>query len=255
VIQLHSAQDEKRLEVLRGYHVLDTPPEEAFDRITSLAARLFNAPIVLVNLVDETRQWFKSCYGTDIRETDLSVSFCMHAIEQDEVLVVPDATRDSRFCSMRTVTGEPFVRFYAGAPLRTRDGCRLGTLCLIDTEPRPIFSTEEQATLQDLAQMVMRELEARLREQALTRATTQATTLTHRMQTVAQAATRILDVQHLDKLHEVLKEALGSIIDFDYFNFGLYDEQNHAVRYLTAYDNNILCHPGLLPWPVNPARR
>jgi diguanylate cyclase (GGDEF)-like protein/PAS domain S-box-containing protein len=153
--------EHERLEVLRRHQILDTVPEETFDRITRLAAKLFDVPIVLVSLVDETRQWFKSCYGLDTRETVKKISFCMHAIEQDGVMVVPDATEDARFRSNPLVTGEPFIRFYAGAPLRTSDGFKVGTLCIIDQLPHSQFTPDEEASLQDLAAMVVSELESR----------------------------------------------------------------------------------------------
>lgn len=151
----------ERLEGLRRYGVLDTEPELAFDRITSLAARLFDVPIALVSLVDEHRQWFKSCIGIDDTETRREISFCAHAILEDDVMVVPDATRDRRFEDNESVLGDPWVRFYAGAPLRTADGLKLGTLCVVDTDPRPEFTDDEQQLLADLAAIVMNELELR----------------------------------------------------------------------------------------------
>jgi PAS domain S-box-containing protein len=137
------------------------PPEAAFDRITQLASTIFKVPIVLISLVDRDRQWFKSCYGLDTRETDRSVSFCTHAIQADTVMVVPDATQDPRFALNALVTGDPGIRFYAGAPLRTPDGYKLGTLCLIDKEPRKQLSQEQRAMLEGLAALVVNELELR----------------------------------------------------------------------------------------------
>src|SRR5919199_3380376 len=157
----------ERLRALRRYGILDTPPESAFDRITGLAARLFDVPIVLVTLVDEGRQWFKSCYGLDLRQTEREVSFCAHALLADEVLVVPDATRDPRFADNPLVLGPPDIRFYAGAPLKTPDGFTLGTLCIIDTAPRDGLDAGQAATLVDLAALVMDELELRTDRAAL----------------------------------------------------------------------------------------
>jgi PAS domain S-box-containing protein len=140
--------------------VLDTPPEEAFDRITQLAADLFDVPTALISLVAENRQWFKCKVGFDRRETGLDISFCVHAIESDRPTVIPDATEDERVKDNPLVTEEPGVRFYAGAPLVTPDGYRIGTLCVLDTEPRhPSEKAVNQ--LEDLSAMVMDELELR----------------------------------------------------------------------------------------------
>ncbi|MBW3638124.1 MAG: PAS domain S-box protein, partial [Armatimonadetes bacterium] len=157
-----------RLNELRRYNILDTPPEEAFDRITNLAARAFDVPIALISLVDTNRQWFKSCYGLGFSQTGRDVSFCSRAIEGDEVLVIPDATLDPRFADNPLVTGETHIRFYAGAPLQTSQGLALGSLCIMDTRPRQ-FSTEQRATLTDLAAIVVDELELRLAAQELER--------------------------------------------------------------------------------------
>jgi len=140
--------------------VLDTPTEERFDRVAELAAYLFDVPIALISLVDADRQWFKACIGIDQRETDRSVSFCTHAIQVDEPMVVEDATEDARFADNPLVTGDPGIRFYAGAPLITPDGYALGALCVIDTEPRQP-DAEQLAHLEHLAQVVIDEFELR----------------------------------------------------------------------------------------------
>jgi diguanylate cyclase (GGDEF)-like protein len=156
----HKPMDEvKRLEALRALNVLDTSPEERFDRVTRLARRLFNVPMALVSLVDEDRQWFKSCQGLDASETSRDVSFCGHAILGEEVLVVPDAALDERFRDNPLVTGAPHIRFYAGCPLKVPNGSRVGTLCIIDREPRTL-SEEDLASLRDLARMIEKELSA-----------------------------------------------------------------------------------------------
>ena len=150
-----------RLQALRAYEVLDTQAEGRFDRITALAADLFGMPISLVSLVDEERQWFKSHHGLDARETPRGWAFCDHAIRggPDNVLVVPDATADPRFAANPLVTGAPDIRFYAGATLATAQGHCLGTLCLIDSKPRPPLNAEETRRLRMLAALVMDELE------------------------------------------------------------------------------------------------
>jgi diguanylate cyclase (GGDEF)-like protein len=147
-----------RLERLRQYHILDTPPSEAFDRVTRLASRLLKMPVALVSLIDEDRQWFKSKIGIEADETPRDVAFCAHAICQSTALVVPDAQRDPRFADNPLVTGTPFVRFYAGVPLRSPDGHNVGTLCVIDHVVREL-SAEDSLLLNDLAQIVVDELE------------------------------------------------------------------------------------------------
>lgn len=146
-----------RLSALKATELLDTPPEERFDRITRLAARAFDVPICLVSLVDRDRQWFKSCFGLGVRETSRDISFCGHTILNADSLVVENALQDERFADNPLVTGEPGIRFYAGAPLEDRNGFRLGTLCLIDKKPRA-FSSDNQKTLRDFANLVEREL-------------------------------------------------------------------------------------------------
>lgn len=148
-----------RLNSLRALDILDTSREERFDRLTRLAQRIFKVPIALVSLVDEDRQWFKSCLGMATRETRRSISFCGHAILDDAIFIVEDASHDERFFDNPLVAGEPHLRFYAGCPLRYLDGSRLGALCLIDTRPRTL-DLNEQAILRDLAELVERELAA-----------------------------------------------------------------------------------------------
>jgi len=151
--------EQSRLKSLRSLDILDTPPEERFDRYTRMAKRMFGVPIALVSLVDENRQWFKSCFGLPVSETPRDISFCGHAILGKEVFVIPDALQDERFADNPLVTQEPHIRFYAGCPLSAIDGSKLGTLCIIDQEPRE-FTEEDRETLQDLASMVEQELAA-----------------------------------------------------------------------------------------------
>ena len=151
--------EQERLSQLKSLAILDTPPEERFDRVTRMARRLFGVPIALISLVDENRQWFKSCFGLEVGETERRISFCAHAIVEDGALVIEDALLDERFADNPMVTGEPHIRFYAGQPLRTMSGKAVGTLCLIDREPRR-FGGEDLAMLSDLAAMVEREIMA-----------------------------------------------------------------------------------------------
>lgn len=148
-----------RIETLRALNILDTSAEERFDRLTRLAKRLFGVPIALVSLVDEDRQWFKSCQGLGVSETSRDISFCGHAILGDDIFLISDAALDNRFHDNPLVTNEPYIRFYAGCPLTVATGSKLGTLCIIDREPRE-FSEDDLALLRDLARMAEQELAA-----------------------------------------------------------------------------------------------
>ena len=149
----------QRLAALQALGLLDTPAEERFDRLTRVTAALFDVPIALVSLVDANRQWFKSCVGTDIKESSREVSFCAYAVAERDMLVIPDALRDDRFADNPVVSGPPYVRFYAGAPIFTSDGHCAGTLCVIDGRPRD-FTDDDRDRLRDLAAIVQQELTA-----------------------------------------------------------------------------------------------
>lgn len=149
--------DADRVAALRRLLILDTPPEERFDRIVSFAAQEFDVPIVLVSLVDANRQWFKAIVGLDVCETGRDISFCGHAIVSDEVLVVRDASLDPRFADNPLVVGEPYIRFYAGAPLTLPSGERVGTLCLIAKSPRA-YDEVDRAIHLALRDLVLEEL-------------------------------------------------------------------------------------------------
>ncbi len=145
-----------RLETLRNLRILDTDPEERFDRVTRLAKKIFGVPIALVSLVDADRQWFKSHQGLDVTETPRDVSFCGHAILSDETMVVGDAQVDERFSDNPLVAEDPGIRFYAGRPLSAPDGSKVGTLCVIDREPREM-TADDLGLLDELAHMVEEE--------------------------------------------------------------------------------------------------
>jgi GAF domain-containing protein len=163
----------KRLKVLWQYDVLDTVPEALFDDLTELAAGICEAPIALISLVDEKRQWFKSKYGTTVNETSRDISFCAHAIQQSDLFIVSDATKDERFAHNPLVTSDPKIRFYAGAPLITPDGYALGTLCIIDKVPRELRPEQKQA-LRILARHVVSQLELRRRSSEASKARQQS---------------------------------------------------------------------------------
>jgi len=150
----------RRLKVLWQYDVLDTVPEEVFDDLTELAARICEAPIALISLIDENRQWFKAKVGVTLNETSRDISFCAHAIKQQDLFIIPDATQDERFANNPLVISDPKIRFYAGAPLITPDGYALGSLCVIDKVPREL-RTEQKQALRVLARHVMMQLELR----------------------------------------------------------------------------------------------
>ncbi len=154
--------DKQRLSALDIYNVLDTPPEQGFDDIVLLATQICETPVALVSLVSGDRQWFKARIGFEPCETDLDSSVCAHALGEPDLLVIPDLTKDERTRSNPLVTGEPHIRFYAGAPLRTPDGQVIGSLCVIDGVPRPDGLTEVQASgLRNLSRQVMSQLELR----------------------------------------------------------------------------------------------
>ena len=163
---LISKNETRRLQVLWQYDVLDSVPEEVFDELADLAALICEAPIALISLVDEDRQWFKARVGTTLKETSRDISFCAHAILDTDVMVVPDATKDARFKANPLVTEKPKIRFYAGAPLITPDGHALGSLCVMDKVPRQLRPQQKQA-LQALARHVMTQLELRRHAQEL----------------------------------------------------------------------------------------
>lgn len=158
--------EEERQHWLDRLRIVGTVEEQAYDDIALLAAQICDTPIALVSLIDHTRQWFKAHHGLDARETPRAQAFCAHAILSDDVFVVEDSDRDKRFHDNPLATGQPYVKFYAGAPLILRDGIRLGTLCVIDDHARRI-SSQQQRALEALARQVISQMELRLRVQTL----------------------------------------------------------------------------------------
>ncbi len=149
--------ERRRLKTLRSLNILDTGYEERFDRLARLAKQMFDVPIVLISLIDEHRHWCKSSIGWDTRQISRETSICAHAILEDDIFVVTDTTQDPRFRNNFLVVGSPFIRFYAGCPLKAPDGSTIGVLCLKDRMPRG-FSEEDAVALRDLAYLVEIEL-------------------------------------------------------------------------------------------------
>ncbi|WP_229518578.1 PAS domain S-box protein [Massilia sp. PAMC28688] len=198
-----------RMAALRRLNLLDTAPEERFDRITRTARRLFQVPIASITLVDSHRQWFKSSPGLQLRQTPRNVSFCGHAILSERPMVVADAHADPRFADNPLVTGEPHIRFYAGMPLHAAGGARVGTLCVIDTVARP-FGRQDVAALADLAMWAQTELNLYTLEQAT-------------------AITR----EKESRLHAIVEHAGEAVITID--DQGLVETFNPAAQRIFGY--------------------
>jgi GAF domain-containing protein len=154
------ANEPRRLEVLWQYDVIDSIPEDAFNDLAELAACICEAPVALISLIDEKREWFKAKVGVSLTEMSRNIAFCSHTILGDDLLVVRDATADIRFADNPLVVCKPHIRFYAGAPLMTKEGYALGTLCVIDEVPRELTAMQKQA-LRVLSRFVMTQLEMR----------------------------------------------------------------------------------------------
>jgi signal transduction histidine kinase/DNA-binding response OmpR family regulator len=228
----------ERLQALRSYNILDTAPEEAFDRITRLASRLLKTPIALVSLVDENRQWFKSRHGLDAEETSRDLAFCAHAILEDKPLLVNNALKDERFYGNPLVADKPNIRFYAGTPLTDSKGFRLGTLCVIDTQVHEDVTEEDLSVLNDLAALVIDELELRVsvrKEQIANRHKTEfLANMSHEIRTPMNAIIGMANMLLDGNLHpiergyaetvlqssEVLLQIINDILDFSKIEAG-----------------------------------
>ena len=187
-----------RLAALYRYNILDTPQEQAFDDLTRLVADICGTPIAVINLIDRERQWFKSEIGLGVRETPLDISICAHAILQPGIFIVPDTTQDERFASNPLVTGKPGLRFYAGALLESSDGYPLGTLCVLDYQPRKLTENQQHA-LHTLARQAMAQLELRVKiaegqemNERLRRAMAESH---HRIKNSFQMITSLIEIQ------------------------------------------------------------
>ena len=150
----------KRIVSLIELDLLDTPPEERFDQLTRCATKIFHVPISTLTLIDANREWFKSRQGLSSTEGDRAISFCGHALVEDKILVIPDTTKDKRFADNPMVIGEPYIRFYAGVPIMSADGSRIGVFCIKDTKPRE-FSKDDIEILEGLAAWAELEINSR----------------------------------------------------------------------------------------------
>ena len=227
----------RRLEALHRLQLLDTSPEPSFDRLVRLAARLLDTPIALITLVDRDRQWFKAKVGLDIDQTGREIAFCSHAIESHQVgpFVIEDATVDRRFADNPLVTGAPFIRFYAGAPLHTSAGERIGTLCVIGRQPRQISEADQQV-LGDLAVLV---------EDLVVRHELQTT-----LETLRAAKARDVVLRETIRDGIVIHDAYGEIVDWNSAAEALLDLTADELAHRTARRPswNALRADGS-PWP------
>ncbi len=203
-----------RLAALRDYDILDTSSEAVFGDFVQIAAQVCEAPIAVVNLLDEARQWFAAEVGLGVRETSLDVSICAHAILRPGVLVVPDLTQDRRFDCNPLVTGGPKLRFYAGAVLETAEGLPLGTMCVLDSKPRPAGLTDREAfTLEALARQVMAQLELRRTLRQRTDAWAAKDTLVREMDAllVEKGAALVEKDLLVQEVHHRVKNSLATV--------------------------------------------
>lgn len=211
------SNDDLRVSALKSYSILDTPPEVAFDGLTWLAKMVLNTPMAALSLVDANRQWFKSRHGIDFQETPRSVSFCTHAVAAEQPFIVPDAHDDPRFANSPMVSGPPYVRFYLGMPLVTRERFVLGALCVYDTEPRAFVSADQLNAMNVLARLAVESIE--LRRVAETDGLTNMLTRT----ALSRAAS--IETRRARRHHRPL---VCLVLDIDHFKL-INDSYGHAV--------------------------
>jgi signal transduction histidine kinase len=209
------ANDNQRLADLYQYDILDSLPELEFDELVNLASRICKVPISLVSLIDADRQWFKAKIGVEASETARDISFCGHAIQQDGLFIVPDATKDDRFSDNPMVTGEQGIRFYAGVPLTSEMGYNVGMLCVKDNVPRDL-TQEQREALVVLGKQVMKQMELRLKNKELER--------------ISAAQQRIISIMAHDIRNPMA--AIASLLE-------LYDQKIVAPERLPAFINEI----------------
>ncbi|MBI4051693.1 MAG: PAS domain S-box protein [Elusimicrobia bacterium] len=199
--------ESRRIAILRSLGILDTPPEERFDRITRITMRIFSVPVALVTLVDSQRQWFKSHPGIEIQETPRELSFCAYTILGDDVLVVPDLSRDPRFCD-NPILATTGTRFYAACPISATDGSKLGTLCILDRQPREL-SAEECQLLCDLASLVEEEINIHDLKDAFARLKESETSLKDFFENASDMIAFVSPDGHLMEMNQAWLHSLG----------------------------------------------
>ncbi len=246
-----SSSEAERLAALRAYHILDTGPEDAYDRVVELARVLFNSPIAAVAFMDETRLWFKARSGFQATEEPREIVFCDHVIRQDGVMVVPDLQLDARFVGNPLVWESPKLRFYAGAPLITPGGQRLGTVCIMSPEPRTDFGEAESRRLAALAGIVSHELELRLQAARAERLAAERGLLLqaveHRLRGGLQLVTCVLEAQAMrcgdGEVRRTLYEAADRVAMIEAVHQQIFQNSNvfetDAREYLLALVGNL----------------
>ena len=229
--------EEDRLSALRAAEILDTEPEEAFERVVDLACSVFNVPIAIVSMVDRDRQWFKAARGLSVRETARDIAFCSYTILNDGICLVPDATQDSRFQNNPLVTDLPSIRFYAGAPVHSEGGFRIGTLCVVDTKPRHDFGPVQQAQLSAMAAIIADEFKLRQSGAKLRRLAEEAAAA--RLAAESDTATKS---EFLATMSHEIRTPMNGIIGMTdlLIDSGLTDLQGHYASTLKSAANHLL---------------
>ncbi|MCH8500708.1 MAG: sensor domain-containing diguanylate cyclase [Aliidiomarina sp.] len=236
-VKSYDVSDEKRLEALYRYNILDTDFDPCFDDLAELGAYICEMPIAVINFVDKDRQWFKSEIGLGVRETALDVSVCKHAILQPGLFVVPDMTKDERFANYDLVTGEPHLRFYAGALLESSDGFPLGTFCVLDYQPREL-TAQQQKALKTLARQVMNQLEL-MKINAEQRETLKDLERSHKLLEIEASTDELTQLanrraithalQHeLSLMQSMRRPSSALLLDLDFFK-AVNDQHGHLV--------------------------
>lgn len=209
-----------RIAALNRYGILDTPRETIFDRIAGLVQKAFDVPIAAISLIDNNRQWFKSCIGLDVNETSRDLSFCVYTIQEADSMCVFDATLDDRFARNPFVLGTPYIRSYMGVPICTPDGYNIGSLCAIDVQPR-IFTRDQVQLLSGLGSLVVEELELRCIAQvdSLTGAISRRSFILELKKELARASLRhlrsslvLLDIDHFNEINGIHGHSVGDMV-------------------------------------------
>jgi sigma-B regulation protein RsbU (phosphoserine phosphatase) len=232
------ANDSERLAALEELHLLDSAPEERFDRITRLLTLILKVPMAYISLVDADRQWFKSSTGLNVIQTPRAISFCGHAILSDEPLIVPDAAEDERFRDNPMVVGDPYIRFYAGYPLAGPRGHRVGTLCIADRRPRQLQAAELE-TLREMARLVERELSlvevARLQRDLIA----SQSHLTYELSQAARYVRSLLPAALEGTVTTRWRFEPSSALGGDFFGYDWIDEDHFAVYLLDVSGHGV----------------